>query len=402
MSWGFSGWSQVSNQELLEELKALKQRVQELEEQLKGKAPEGREGSADVQYKPIRRESEHVTNQMRDLEKKQGEMKGILDELAERVTVSGVLEIEAGYENTKYKVGDDEDSADLTLATAQLELEARIHEYVNAHVVLLWEEDDTEPIDLDEGTITLGAAENFPFYLLTGKFYPHVGEFNSYFITDPLTLEIGEVRESALAVGYLGKWGNISIGGFNGDIQSDDDDYFNSFWVDAQLTPPRGKLGPVNLTFGAAYFNNIADSDTLQDEVDVDELDSLVGGFSAHLIAEIGPFALSAEYLSAIDHFKAGELAFAVLDGTPREAKPQAWNVEAAYSFLERYQIAAKYEGSNDLFGLLPETRFGAAFSVEIFPGTAWSLEYMHGNFADNDEGLDEADTVTTQLAVEF
>jgi len=52
------------------------------------------------------------------------------------------------------------------------------------------------------GTITLGNMEMFPVYLTAGKMYVPFGNFESNMIQDPVTLEIGETRESAGQVGF--------------------------------------------------------------------------------------------------------------------------------------------------------------------------------------------------------
>ena len=397
-------WCQMSNEELLQELKLLKERVKELERVIVQQGAAMEKKPSQEAFSRIRPQDERISEELKQLgeEHKKG-MKSILGEIAERVTVSGIAEIEASYSNLEHKADKgDEKSSDITLATAQLEFNARIHEYVNAHLVLLWEEDDTEPVNVDEGTITLGATENFPLYLLAGRFYPHYGEFNTYFISDPLTLEIGETQQSAVAVGYVGTWAYLGIGGFNGDVSDEEDDRINSWWVNAQVFNPKGTLGPFQVKLGASYFNNLADSDTLSEHVPDGELQDLVAGLSIFSIVDVGPVSVSAEYITALDDFRPGELDFAVLNGETKAAKPSAWNLELAFSFLEKFQVAGKYERSMDMFSLFPEVRYGGVFGWEIFPSTTWSIEVLHGVYDDNDDDLDQEDVVTSQLAVEF
>jgi hypothetical protein len=52
----------------------------------------------------------------------------------------------------------------------------------------------------------------------------------------------------------------------------------------------------------------------------------------------------------------------------------------------------------HDLGDLLPEDQYGAAVTYGLFENTSLSLEYLHGEF----ENDDERDLLTTQLAVEF
>ena len=46
----------------------------------------------------------------------------------------------------------------------------------------------------------------------------------------------------------------------------------------------------------------------------------------------------------------------------------------------------------------LPEEQYGAVITYSLFENTAIALEYLHGEF----ENDDERDLLTTQLAVEF
>jgi hypothetical protein len=57
------------------------------------------------------------------------------------LSFSGAVEVEAGFENGY----GDEKTSDITLATVELGLEAKLSEWARATVVLLWEEDDTPP-----------------------------------------------------------------------------------------------------------------------------------------------------------------------------------------------------------------------------------------------------------------
>jgi hypothetical protein len=78
--------------------------------------------------------------------------------------------------------------------------------------------------------------------------------------------------------------------------------------------------------------------------------------------------------------------------------EPQTWNFELAFVPVDKWTVAAKYEGGDDLGDFLPETQYGAAVSYSLFENTALAVEYLHGEF----ENDDEQDRITTQLAVEF
>ena len=394
--------TQMSDDEVLRELRALQERVKQLEQILEQRTQETSQ-TRNVEYRQIREENQRVTEHLKELGEENKRFGSVLDEIMERVSINGILEVEANYTKLNKKGGEkDEESSDITLATAQLEFDAQIHEYVNAHMILLWEEDEGEGLLVDEGTITLGGAANFPFFLVGGRFYPHFGNFDSYFISDPLTLELGELQQSAVAIGYSGPWAYAAAGVFNGEVSTEENDHLNSFWANVQVFNPEGSLGPFQVNAGVGYLSNIADTDALQEEVAVDTLKDLVGGISVFATINVGDFSLAGEYLTALSEFERGELGFAVLDDTEKKPRPAAWNFELAYQFLERFQVAVKYEGTKDLYALLPESQYGAAFAYELYPGTTWSIEYLRGDFDDNDDALDSRDMFTSQLAVEF
>jgi hypothetical protein len=270
-------------------------------------------------------------------------------------------------------------------------------------VLFLWEEDDTEPVDVDEGFITLDGEDVVPLYLNVGKLYVPFGNFESHFISDPLTLELGETRESALTVGYVNEWMDVSVSAFNGDIdETGEDNHIESYVAAASFSVPEEVISNFDIRAGVSYISNIADSDGLQDEDDDgneiipgSEVKDYVEGLSAFLsISFMDKFFLECEYLGALDEFEPGELSF---DGV-KKFQPETWNVELAYAATDRLEVALKYEGGDDLGDFLPEDQYGAAVTYGLFESTSLSLEYLHGEF----ENDDERDLVTTQLAVEF
>ena len=116
------------------------------------------------------------------------------------------------------------------LATMELGIDAEVNEYVSGHVLFLWEEDDTEPIDLDEGFITLSGGDACPGYFSVGKMYVPFGNFESNMVSDPLTLEMGETRESALQAGFDVDGFYGSVFAFNGDIdEAGEDSHIDNF-----------------------------------------------------------------------------------------------------------------------------------------------------------------------------
>ncbi len=356
------------------------------------------------------------------------ERKGILDKFdafekwSERLSFSGLIEVEAftrdGYNG--------EDESDITLATVELGLDAQIADWVSGQIVLLWEEDDTEPMDVDVGTITLGNMKMFPIYLTAGKMYVPFGNFESNMIQDPLTLEIGETRESAVQVGFehSGFYGSVYT--FNGDIdENGEDNEVKCFGANAGYAFENDNI---SFDIGAGWINNLIDSDGLGDRFEemiegyaTDTgsetgwaLRDYVDGFAVHAIINFGPATLIGEYVGAADDIEwnvsddtAGAMAALGLNPVEKTGEPKAWNFELAYTvevMSKETTFALGFQGTDDLAGILPEERYMASIGVGIAENTSFTLEYLHDEDYDQNEGGtgDDADMVTVQLAIEF
>jgi hypothetical protein len=392
---------EMSNHELMQELKFLKEKIRILEDKLDN------QGKEEIKKEPAQEGDKFhgggegqlgLPERVRRIEEKMAQkQEGVLAKWADKITLSGVIEAEAFYEDYDYDdpAEDDEDSSDITLATVELGVDVDIIKHVKGHVLFLWEEDDTEPVDVDEGFITLDGEDVVPLYLNVGKLYVPFGNFESHFISDPLTLELGETRESALTVGYVNDWMDVSVSAFNGDVDEiGEDNHIESFVASASFSVPEELSSNFGISGGVSYISNIADSDGLEGETP-GEIKDYVGGFNAFVsLSYMDKFFFEFEYLGALDEFEAGELSF----DNGKEFQPETWNFELAYAATDRLELAIKYEGGDDLGDFLPEDQYGAAVTYGLFENTSLSLEYLHGEF----ENDDERDLVTTQLAVEF
>lgn len=328
---------------------------------------------------------------------------GDMSRWLDRISLSGLIEVEAGYEDIDYNDPsvEDEDSSDLVLATVELGIDVDFIKHVSGQVLLLWEEDDTEPLDVDEAFIRLDGEDVLPLYLQAGKIYVPFGNFESHFISDPNTLELGETRESAAVVGYANDLFDLSFGVFNGDIDEEGkDDHIDSFVASAVFTLPEEAVPGLALATGLSWISNIADSDVLTETIEdaaeeaaVDVfIDNKVDGLAAFLIATLNErWTLIAEYVGALDEFDDADPGLGGLE-------PKTWNFELGCAVTDALTVAAKYEGGDDLGDLLPDEQYGIVASYGLFKYTTLSLEYLHGEF----ENDDERDLVTAQLAFEF
>ncbi len=320
---------------------------------------------------------------------------GLQTQLSKYLTLSGLLEVEASAESVHFSGGNSDSASDLTLATAQLGLGITVNENIGGDLILLYEEveDEDDDIDIDEATI------NFEFDSLSGRIgrqYVPFGNYYSHFVSDPMTLELGETRETALLARYTGEKWALSGFVFDGDAEkAGDEDHIGDFGASLVLTPTEG------VEFGASYLSDLADSDA---EL-ADDYRRRVAGWSAYAVAGTGPFELSAEALGAVRSFSADDLDE---NGNGKGDKPFAWNVEAAVYPASNFEIALRLEGSDEL-AESPDLQYGICSSWSPIEHLSLSLEYLRGEFDKDFAPADDEDSpgryrdlVTAQLAIEF
>jgi hypothetical protein len=217
-------------------------------------------------------------------------------------------------------------------------------------------------------------------------------------VSDPLTLELAEARESALLFGFNTGTVYGSVYTFNGDsAEAGDEDKVNQFGANLGFAGER-------MDIGVGYLSSLADADANQEVIaTIDTMQKRVAGFAAHAVIGVGPFSVIGEYVGASDRFATADLAF-----NGDEAQPSAWNLEVDYHFRMLGKEAGFGVGrqqSVEAVALgLPESKTLAALSVEVALGTAISAEYaLAQDYSRADGGSGESGgSFTVQLAAEF
>ena len=298
------------------------------------------------------------------------------------VSFSGVIEVEASYTDADSA----ESTSDLIIATAALGVDALLTENLSATLALLYEEDDT---DLEVDIATLSYSHNDSGLSLTvGQDYLPFGGYSTVLINDPLTLELGEIRESALVANYQRGQFFSAFYLFNGDQDEDGRDQLTNFGA-------RVAFVDKNFSVGADYLSNLADSDSLQDNdygysagADVVDGASIYGEFTMDSVQ------LMLEHLRALD-----ELA---VDGNNSE--PQATHIEIAFA-VDNFTYGIAYQETDEAVFLgLPEERISIGFSTEILSGLDLALELVRDDdysVADGGTG-DSANQLVVQFAAGF
>ena len=385
------------------------------------------EGSLDQQVQELIQQNRALTDRLTEVEQQLNEMKsvpepsraggvGFLSDLEDRITINGLLEFGAAYHSTDMNHGDFEHDSDLSMTTVQLGIEAEINDWVNAEMVLLYEdasgaidayEDirDGTDFDVDEAIITIANKDVTPAFMKAGKMYVPFGARLTHFpddmgIDSPLTLLLGETLEKAVLIGAEYAGFTVSAYTFNGDVEEagGGDNVIETYGFDANYAFEDEDLG-LDLLVGGSYISNIADSDWAEEVLDhYDlEIDDYAEGADAYLHVGYQGFFVEAEYMAAVDHVN--------VEGEDL-GKPTVWNIEAGYNYnwWRNLEIALQYAGSDDCGSLrLPRDRYGINFNQEVFDNTVLSVGYMYDEYAtDDDLDRNTRDLIFGQLAIEF
>lgn len=309
---------------------------------------------------------------------------------------SGAIEVESTFSNRSGK-----NTSDITLSTVELGFESAITKSVTGHLLFLFEEGNTDPPQLDEGFINIQLGDS-PLSITAGQFYLPFGTFSSNLISDPLTLELGEIRESAIQLNFAQAAFYSSFFIFNGTAkESGDKEKIGGYGAAAGLSH-QGKEYTFDLN--VMFLSNIADSDTLQDSVsDRRTMESAVAGAAVQVSFSMGSITLSGEYIGANRSFKAADLSF-----NKSGAQPSSSSFELAYNFKfigRDTTVAVAIQTSDEAVALeLPEQRTAATLSVNVAEHIAVAIELKHEEDYEKAMGGrgEDSNTGTLMLAVAF
>ncbi len=295
------------------------------------------------------------------------------------LTFSGVIEVEANYTDPDSGASE----SDLVIATAELGTEAELTERLSTTLVLLYEEDEGG-VDVDIATINYDFGKGFSFVL--GQEYVPFGAYGTALVSDPISLEFGETRETALITHYKQGGFNGAFYIFNGDNDEEGKQKINDYGA-------RVSFSTDLFTIGGDYISNLGDSDGLTDTFTYGEdgaADDSISGAAVFAEFGFGAVTVFTEFLTALDKYENTD------DNI--EAEPSAAQFELAFKAGD-FTYAASYQQTDDAeFIGLPEERVSVGFSTEIFGGLGLGVELTR----DEDYAGDTTNNFVLQLAAEF
>jgi hypothetical protein len=298
------------------------------------------------------------------------------------IELAGLIEVEASRVSPQQ--GDS--TSDVNVATVELGVEAKVNPWVEAEILLLYEEetDNDGDLNVDTALITL-ADPQANWFIKAGRNTLPFGLYPTQMISDPLTLELGETNDTAIEAGYGVDGLEFSLFLFQGD-QNDKADNLG-----AQLGYET-EIAGVTSRFNLGYLDNLAESDAIVDGAWV-SVDDKMAAWVASVEFGIGPWTLIGEYLDARDGF-----------ADAADQSPAAHNLELGYGFEladHPANVAIGYQGTDDAEDAnweLPEKRLIGAFSIELLEATELGIEFKR----DETYSGERENSVTAQLAVSF
>ncbi len=261
----------------------------------------------------------------------------------------------------------------------------------------------SEATYLEYATLAIGPPDG-PWSVTAGRQFLPFGVFDTRMISEPLTLELGETNEIALALGWTAGRLQASVFGFDGDDGLQSAGGAAGYGAALAYSAVRASSGvALNLSFTSdiGFADGILGllSDTAGGESSV----SRVAAWSAQASLRFGAMTLIGEYLGALESYSGGELEF-----SGRGAKPSGWLLEAAYDFDvagRNVTVAGGWQATRELLALeLPARRLLASVSLELFEPLTLGVEWGRDRDYSARQGGSGEDTttVTVQFSYQF
>lgn len=306
--------------------------------------------------------------------------------LNEYIKLGVEAEFLATYQNDKTRDGDSDDANDFVLDIVDISLDVDVTDNIKFSTVVEYADDEDIVVDSAQFDVALDKEGKVLFSI--GKLYLPFGRFNGDMISDPLTLELGEMRKTAAGLSYspIDAF-SLSAWVFSGDIEEE----FNNAAVCVELTPVD------SIAFGAGLITDICEgviSDSIELENEDGELLDYKQTMGLNAWVELylsDSFSMFGEYMLALDEVEA-------LDNN----QPKAWSIDLVYAITDSVTIAARYEGSKDfLVDEMPEIRVGGTLSYAFNDVVSVSAEYLYSEYNCEAE-LDYSHAATARLAFAF
>lgn len=351
-----------------------------------------------------------------------------------RITLSGEANVDGMLSNRSLVNDSTHHSSDINLNNANLFVDFIASDWTKGHLSLAYQRRapsfsyyptnaSGESFNVDEAYVTIENFTKSPFFFMAGRQYVNFGDYTRYPMIPSLPQLLEQTRATAARVGFVDASGfNASASLFRG--MADNAQYANTtrvqnFAVNAGFANQTDNLG---YRLGVSYMNNLADAEFLGAATTfANGYVNRVGGLSANASVNSGPFDAAVNYVTALQNFNRGNLAYYVNGNASAErgAKPAAWSVDAGYSFMtlgHQSRFGLGYEGSKEASRVgftqtgasspvgMPKTRYDAKYTVNISKYTDLGVQINYDRDYNQNDGGSGLNSLTglVRLAVKF
>lgn len=282
------------------------------------------------------------------------------------------LSIEADLE-LNYEIQSDSKSSEITFDEIGITIEGEWYEVIAG----IKYESATQTVLIEEASVRIGGSDEIPWFIQAGRTILPFVESNTSFAEDPGVILIGETDKLALIGGFEGEDLEFAFGIYRGDQLAGKK-------LNVSITISTEPLE--SAVIGLGFTTNLGESTELQ-EISEDFTDDTgsavsprrwVSGIAAYMISESESFVICTEFLSALDSFDRNFL-------DDERHKPVSWNIETGILPADNWYMAVRMESTRDLPDN-PRRQYGLAVGYELSEHVDISLEYLYGDFADEDE----------------
>lgn len=340
---------------------------------------------------------------------------------------SGVINVDASYWSKPYfgqGTRDRSSTSYLDLATANLNLNSQVNDWLSAHIGGLYTNGHSpsvrnfrpsrpanHQVALEDAYVNIANFNKMPVFLEVGQVFTPFGRYQRYPITQTLTQILTQTDLPAIELGYIGHNGLFATAyGLSGErkVNHANTDGFTNYGA---VIGYQNFQNGTDYDVGVGYLRNMADVDAIR------QIARSNGGYTRGVPAVnvygdlyAGPFGFGARYMTATTRFNPVDYQFDHGAAT-LGAKPYAADFDASFKFNTRghhslfdilYQLtrqahnmAATINGDN--VTKLPKYRWGASYGVKLVKDLAFTLQYYHDkNYALVNGGNSKSDNVLT------
>ena len=315
---------------------------------------------------------------------------GLETPLSDWLSLSGLTQIKATSSSNKFREPNPDTGRDAAVTSVQIGFKVAMSEHITSEIIFDFEENKTDSA-LDEAFVDLKSGN---WGLSVGMQTLPFGAYYTNFITGPL-LEFGESRKTALLLAYdYNDQVEFSVFTYQGHAYPINTAERIRDWA----TAVEMELFDETLLIGSSYISDVADSETQLLQDFNNRYQQRVGAWSAYAVIRGEVAEMSFEILRTTHAFRELE---------SDADKPRAWNVEVAYYPVETWQVAARFERSDELQDQ-PEQRYGIASTWLAYKVVTIAVEYLHADyrqdfvFDSNNNPLYQQTLLALQLSLEF